>query len=218
MPDNNFQYQSNDKYPWEYDDQVEIWVADFHVRKAEAKQAAIADGLVADTEEITEVIPPTEEVAEEIDVLFAESIKQREENLAALKAKREFSWILATLILAIFVLAGEIALYDLGDKYFWPLNYLTLSFWLWRFFILIIWLWLSQKKWHFDSTKVYATTVAGFTLGVLVAAIWKIVIIGSIWTWLNLLIEPVWMVLIIALVGSLFTKFILPDKYGRYQG
>lgn len=217
MSDTNFKYQSNDNYPWEYDDQVEVWVADFSVRKYQAKQAAIDEGLVME-EEFIDTTP--EEIITEsgIEDLIEHSIQQRGETLAALKARSEFSWIIATVVILIIVVAGEVALYDIGNKFFWSLQWLIGAIWLWRLLVLIVWLYLSLKNWQFNNTKVYAATVSAFVLGVIVSAIWKIVIIGAVWTWLNLLIEPIWMVLLIALVGSIFTKFILPDKYGRYKG
>ena len=60
--------------------------------------------------------------------------------------------------------------------------------------------------------NIFVIAVTSFSLGVVISSILKIVYIGSIWTWLNLLIEPIWMILIIALVGSMFVKYIFKNN------
>ena len=236
----DFEYKSNENYPWEYEGDNEVWVADLDSLKkdkpvetkveeeieldpstssGESTQLEI-DSAIESTEtdpsassgeeiaepEITKKIP-TQESKESIEEIYEQSIYERAPKVVSpVKVPQKFSWILAGAILLLIIIGGEIAWRSLGENFFWSEIQTSIFIWLWRLLLLLVWLWLAFKKWRLDKEQVFATAVSAFILGVIISAIWKIFVIKSLWTWLNLLTEPIWMVLMIAFIGALFIK------------
>jgi len=144
------------------------------------------------------------EAASDFDISTTES---------SLPLARKFSWILASTLLFFIIIAGEVLLTNLSIKFYWPNNLVLPITWLWRIGLLVAWVVLGFKKLDLDKEQIFATSVTAFVPGVVVVAIWKIVIIESVWTWINLLIEPIWMLLVIALFGSLLIKILFRQKH-----
>ncbi|MBT7553295.1 hypothetical protein HN670_02400 [bacterium] len=240
--DDKLEYKSNENYPWEYEQPSEIWVTNFDILKkkkpeAESIEAEVLDEDVEELmEENVEIYLGDDEELEEKEMeedIEEDEVKLEDEEIiedapevveetvmsfdittseAPLPPARKFSWILASVILFFIIVAGEILLVDLSIKFYWTSNFVLSMIWLWRIALLIAWLIISIRKWHVDKEKVFATAVSAFVAGVVFAAIWKIIVIESVWTWINLLIEPVWMLLVIALIGSLMMKILFRNK------
>lgn len=119
-----------------------------------------------------------------------------------------FSWVFASVFLFLLVLAGEIALHYISQHWYWSANYLLLSLWLWRIAVLIGWFYLGARRWFLATEQIMITAVLGQLVAVFASGIYRIFVIKSLWTWLNLVVEPIWMLLIIAVAGSLFVKII----------
>ena len=122
-------------------------------------------------------------------------------------APKNFSWILTAVILLLIVVSSELAIRYIADTSFWDESLTSWITWLWRIVLVTIWLALANFKWRLPSEKMFASTFFAFVIGVLALAILKIVYIKAAWAWLNLFVEPILMILIIALIGSLFIKF-----------
>jgi hypothetical protein len=131
------------------------------------------------------------------------------EQVIKLKPKTEkgISWVLTSIILLLFVVATEFSLRQFAVGLYWSEFTIFWVSWIWRLILIIIWLYLARFIWHIRIDKMFAVAFISFTLAVVVLAILKIFYVQAAWTWLNLLVEPVWMVLIIALLGALFIKF-----------
>jgi hypothetical protein len=213
------EYQSNENYPWEYQETSEVWVANFDILKkkkqeqAEAQEIAEEDQpeLEIDLEPAEPVLseePKPEKVVDQTTVEF--DITTSTAPLSV--PKRHFSWLLASIILLFIVVAGEVLILNLGGRFYWTDKGIFYVIWLWRLILLSGWLWFGLLKWRLDKEQVFATAIVSFVLGVIVAAIWKILMIDAVWTWLNLLVEPIWMILLIALVGTILVKFVFRSK------
>lgn len=124
------------------------------------------------------------------------------------RAAKGFSWIFAALILFLIVVAVELLFRQyaadnfLQEKTIW---YIT---WGWRFILLLIWFIFALKKMKYNREKVIVATLVSCTLAVIVLALFKIIFISSAWTWLNLLVEPIWMIIFVSLLSFIFTKLI----------
>ena len=59
--------------------------------------------------------------------------------------------------------------------------------------------------------RIFIIAIIALVTSVLVSIVFKILFINNTWVYLNLLIEPIWFVLLIALFGSLYTKFIFKN-------
>jgi len=121
-------------------------------------------------------------------------------------APKNFSWILTAFILLILFVASELAIRYIATTSFWTEGTISIVTWTWRIVLAGVWLVLANLKWRLPKEKMFASTFSAFVLGVLLMAILKIVYIKSAWTWLNLFVEPIWMILIVVLLGSLFVK------------
>jgi len=122
-------------------------------------------------------------------------------------APKNFSWVLTAIILLLLVVATELAIRYIASTSFWTEGTISIITWIWRVIFVTLWFYLANVKWHLPKEKMFVSTFSAFVLGILILAIFKIVYIKSAWAWLNLFVEPIWMILIIALLGSLFVKF-----------
>ena len=225
------EFQSNENYPWEYQETSEVWVASFDVLKKQKEKSAdvSSETLVNDEEEPEEIIIEESDPELEIDLPETESVLSEEPEDEAVEQtimefdiitstapltmpKRNFSWLLASIILLFVVVAGEVLLLDFGGRFYWTAQEVFCVIWLWRLVLLVGWLWLGLLKWRLDKEQVFATAITSFVLGVIAAAIWKIAMIDAVWTWLNLLVEPIWMILLVSLVGTILVKFVFKNK------
>lgn len=217
--------QSSENYPWEYTESHEVWVADFSrlskkatATKIDQEQEVAEIVLDLDQEEIEEEAQENlSEISEaevelvpeesEIEIATATAPEEEVEDARQLEVAGDFSWLFASIILLLVLFGGEVVLYFLKSHFFWNEKNILFAIWIWRLALLFTWLFFALAKKHLLREKIVATTLSAFLVGVFLSAIWKIVVIKSVWTWLNLLIEPIWMLLILALVLSLFMKF-----------
>ncbi|MBT6691588.1 hypothetical protein HOB10_04620 [Candidatus Parcubacteria bacterium] len=134
------------------------------------------------------------------------------EQVLKLKPKKEkgISWILTSIILLLFIVATEFSLRQFAISLYWSEFTIFWVTWLWRLLLIVVWMYLSRFVWYVKIDKMFAVAIVSFTLAVIILAILKIFYVQAAWTWLNLLVEPIWMVLIVTLLGVLFLKF---NKY-----
>ena len=130
------------------------------------------------------------------------------QQVVKLKPKQEksISWMLTSIILLIFIVATEFSLRQFAVGLYWSEFTIFWASWIWRLILIVIWLYLARFVWNIRTDKIFAVAFISFTLAVIVLAILKILYVQAAWTWLNLLVEPIWMILIVALVGTLFLK------------
>ncbi|MBU1202496.1 hypothetical protein KKH39_00400 [Patescibacteria group bacterium] len=122
------------------------------------------------------------------------------------KSEAGFSWILVSIVLLVFIVVTEIALRDIGLKMYWSEQFIFWMTWAWRLVILLVWLSLARLRWLLSTDKMFITTIFSFLAAIIILGVIKIVYIKSAWAWLNLLVEPLWMIILIALLGALFIK------------
>jgi hypothetical protein len=124
------------------------------------------------------------------------------------QAAKGFSWIFAAVILFSIIIIVELLFRQYAQSNFWSEMTILWTTWIWRFVLLIIWFTLVFKKMRYNKEKVVVATLVSFTLAVIALALFKIIFISSAWTWLNLLVEPIWMIILVAFLGFVFTKLI----------
>lgn len=122
------------------------------------------------------------------------------------KEASKASWIFSALLLLVILVGLEYLLMLWSSRDFWPTSTTILVSWLWRLLALVLWLYISRRVWRFSREKVLAVAFSAFILATIILDIIKIVASKSIWAWLNLLIEPIWAVLLVAIVSILYFK------------
>lgn len=130
------------------------------------------------------------------------------QEVLKLKPKSEagISWILVSMVLLIFIVVTEMALRELGLKMYWSEQFIFWMTWAWRLVILLVWLSVARLKWLLSTDKMFITTIFSFVAAIIILGVIKIVYVKSAWAWINLLVEPLWMMILIALLGALFIK------------
>lgn len=180
--------------------------------KLDEKVTVVDTELKFESNQETEVFEPSETMVSTINDEWFESQKQEKQVAVEKKLSFDwsdnFSWVFASLILFAFVLVGEIGLHYISQHWYWSANYLLLSLWLWRIAVLITWFYLGARRWFLATEQIMITAVLGQLVAVFVSGIYRIFVIKSLWTWLNLVVEPIWMLLIIAVAGSLFVRIV----------
>lgn len=228
-------YQSAENYPWEYSVvSEEIFVADLNMLKDTQKNlvAEPVDDSEANTTTKTEELPLQDQLAESLTEQDQEVVEENQvtedqvqENLAADSLddavdedvqgletalskleQNDFSWLFMSLALLFILAGGEWLLYFLKNHFFWSDQNILLFIWLWRLVLVLAWFYFAMVKKNYLREKVIASAIAAFVVGVFILGIWKIWAIKSIWTWLNVFIEPIWVLLLVAVVASIFVK------------
>ncbi|PWB38906.1 MAG: hypothetical protein C3F02_01425 [Parcubacteria group bacterium] len=130
------------------------------------------------------------------------------EEVAKLKPKTPLyvSWILTALLIFIVVMSGEWLVRVWTERLYWSEITIFWSVWLWRLAALLAWIYVARFRWAIDWRKFFIISLIAFILAVFVADIFKIVAIGSAWTWLNLLVDPIWMAILVAALGAVLYK------------
>ncbi len=163
-------------------------------------------------ETIVAALDPEEKLTDQLAEQWFEEQKQDKqvsvEKHVSFDWSDNFSWVFASIFLFLLVLAGEIALHFASQHWYWSANYLLLSLWLWRIAVLVGWFYLGARRWFLATEQIMITAVLGQLVAVFASGIYRIFVIKSLWTWLSLVVEPIWMLLIIAVAGSLFVKII----------
>lgn len=116
------------------------------------------------------------------------------------------SWVFASLILLAILVLVEYGLLVLSENIFLSWLSTNLAFWLWRLVALVFWLYVGSKIWLWSKEKVLAVAFLSFILASIIVAIIKIVYTQSFWAWLNLLVEPIWTILLVAITTGLYFK------------
>jgi len=119
---------------------------------------------------------------------------------------RRTSWIFSSIVVLVVLVVVEMLWHSLASQYFWSDKYLLSIVWLSRLALLIIWLQIANNKLYLDSFKLFTTTVISFGLSVVISAFIKVFSVGATWTLINVLVEPIWMILLIAVVGIIYQK------------
>lgn len=133
--------------------------------------------------------------------LRGEVIKLRPKNL------KNFSWVFTTLLLLLIIVAGEYGFWLWGARNFWPVFTTTIVTWIFRLVILLLWLYLSYYRWYLNRDKILATAFTSVVLASILVAILKIGLVKEAWAWLNILVEPIWALILASIVCTIFFKF-----------
>lgn len=131
------------------------------------------------------------------------------------KAPRYVSWALAALLLFVVVFSLEWIIRSLAAGSFLSEVAIFWLIWLWRLVALFLWYYLVRWRWLLDWRRLFVMTISAFIAAVVVADILKIFYIQSAWTWLNLIVDPIWMVVAIAISGWFFYKLTNSAKGGK---
>ncbi len=135
------------------------------------------------------------------DLLRSEVIKLKP------KEPKILSWIFASLVVLAVLVGGEYLLLLWSEHSFWSADAFLLATWLWRLVALIIWLQLA-RTWAFGRDRILAVSFTAWFLATILSGIIKIVYMQAVWAWLNLLIDPIWAILLVALVSALYFKLV----------
>lgn len=137
-----------------------------------------------------------------------ESEEELRKEVAKLKpkARANFSWTIVSIVLLIFVVVTELFLRQLGLKMYWSERLIFWVTWAWRLILIIVWLMLARLKWLLTTDRMFITTILSFVAAVIILGVIKIIYVKSAWAWLNFLVEPIWVALLIAFLGILIIK------------
>lgn len=132
------------------------------------------------------------------------------EELSKIKPKtpKRLSWILTAIVLLFVIAVCEWSLRVLAQRAFLSEMSTFWLAWLWRLIMLLIWFYVAEFKWLMEQRKFMVVTLSAFVMAVIVSDILKIVYIKYAWTWLNLLVDPIWMIIAVVLLSMMFNKFI----------
>lgn len=128
------------------------------------------------------------------------------------KKPLKMHWLFLALVAFCLVLIIELLVRQMGTLFFWSEGSIFWVVWLIRLVLLGLWFYLAQKNMRLHPDKILAVAVFAFAAEVLVSGIIKIMVIGAAWTWINLLVEPIWMILLVGLLFNL--NKLKHKKYG----
>lgn len=117
------------------------------------------------------------------------------------------SWILGSLFLLIILVLAEWLIRILGQSAYWPERAIMMIVWLWRLSALALWFYVARVRWLIDWRKLFIMTALAFVLATIISGILRVYYVQAAWAWLNLLVDPIWMVLLIAGWGAGFYRW-----------
>ncbi|MBT4209476.1 MAG: hypothetical protein HOE19_00980 [Candidatus Komeilibacteria bacterium] len=123
------------------------------------------------------------------------------------KVQASFSWTIVSIVLLVFIVITELFLREIGLKMYWSEQVIFWATWAWRLILMIVWLLLARLKWLLATDRMFITTITSFVSAVIILGVIKIIYVKSAWAWLNFLVEPIWVVLMISFLGILLIKF-----------
>ena len=131
------------------------------------------------------------------------------QEVAKLKPREQasFSWTIISIVLLVFIVVTELFLREIGLKMYWSEQVIFWATWAWRLLLMLVWLSLARLKWLLATDRMFITTITSFVSAVIILGVIKIIYIRSAWAWLNFLVEPIWVVLMITFLGILLIKF-----------
>ncbi len=130
-----------------------------------------------------------------------EVIKLRPKNV------RNFSWVFSSLLIVLLMVVGEYLLWSLGLKNFWSILTITIVTWIYRLLVLLLWLYLGYYQWGLNREKIVAVAFSSVIVASILVAIMKVVMMPEPWAWLNILVEPIWALIMVAIINIIFFKF-----------
>jgi len=122
------------------------------------------------------------------------------------KMAKNFSWVFTSFLVIVFIVLGEYALWSIGLNNYWPVLTISIVTWVYRLLVLLLWLYLSYYRWYLHKEKVVAVAFASVLAASVVVAIMKVVMVPEAWAWLNILVEPIWALIMVSIVNMLFFK------------
>ena len=123
------------------------------------------------------------------------------------RSEANFSWIFVSVVLLVFIIITELALRQVSLAMYWTEKQIFWATWLWRLVVILVWLYLARLRWLFSQEKMFITTIISYLAAIIVLGVIKIIYVRSVWAWLNLLVEPVWVIILIFLLGALIIKY-----------
>ncbi|MBT4516276.1 MAG: hypothetical protein HOC78_00045 [Candidatus Komeilibacteria bacterium] len=123
------------------------------------------------------------------------------------KVQASFSWTIVSIILLVFIVITELFLRQIGLKMYWSEQAIFWATWAWRFILIIVWLALARLKWLLATDRMFITTITSFVSAVIILGVIKIIYVQSAWAWLNFLVEPIWVILMISFLGIILIRF-----------
>lgn len=133
--------------------------------------------------------------------LKEEVIKLRPKNV------KNFSWVFSSLLVVLLMVLGEYLLWSLGLKNFWPILTITIVTWIYRLLVLLLWLYLGYYQWGLNREKIVAVAFSSVIVASILVAIMKVMMMPEAWAWLNILVEPIWALIMVAIINIIFFKF-----------
>lgn len=123
-----------------------------------------------------------------------------------IKRPKRISWIFLSILVFLVVVILEYYLNKLVNNLDWSSMAILWATWFWRFGLILLWLFISRVQFLLDYKKIIAVSFLSFVGAALFSAISKIVFVRTLWPWLNLFVEPIWMALLVLLSLALFYK------------
>ena len=129
-------------------------------------------------------------------------------EVAKLKPKEQanFSWTMVSIVLLVFIVVTELLLREIGLKMYWSEQFIFWATWIWRLILIVVWLLLARLRWLLTTDRMFITTIISFVSAVIILGVVKIIYVKSAWAWLNFLVEPIWVALLIIFLGILIIK------------
>ena len=132
---------------------------------------------------------------------------RREVSKIKPRSEATFSWILISVVFLVFIIITELALREMTLLMYWTEKQIFWATWLWRLVVIFVWLYLARLRWLFSQEKMFITTIISYVAAVIVLGVIKIIYVRSVWAWLNLLVEPIWVMILVFLLGALIIKY-----------
>lgn len=123
------------------------------------------------------------------------------------KIKANFSWTIASIVLVVFIVITELLLRQGALKVYWSEQDIFWLTWIWRLILIMTWLLIARLKYFLAKDRMFITAIVSFVSAVMILGVIKIIYVQSTWVWLNLLVEPIWVILMIAFLGVIVIKF-----------
>lgn len=122
------------------------------------------------------------------------------------RSVKNFSWVFTSFLIIALIVAGEYVLWLIGLNNYWTVLTISIVTWLYRLLILLLWLYLAYYRWYLHREKIVAVAFASVLVASVVVAIMKVAMVPEAWAWLNILVEPIWALIMVSIVNLVFFK------------
>lgn len=123
-----------------------------------------------------------------------------------IKKPKKVSWIFLSILVFILVVVLEYYLNKFATRLTWSSMAILWATWIWRFCLIMIWLFVARMKLILDYNKIIVVSFLSFVSVAVFSALTKIVFEKTLWAWLNFLVEPIWMLILVLISLVLFIK------------